>query len=277
MGGQPRRSVSRFAATSEEGVGVSVPANLITTSRAAPVPVAVDLGSGSVRVWAAHRGTLSGPSGDVSACTGSLVRRGRIVDAEGCRVLLSELLRRYPEPVPAGGVVVACRPVLAAPVDQQEMRRLLTAVFAPSRVLFIDTVRAAAIGVGAAAGTLVIADIGAHLSEVAVLEEGHVVAARRADIGTGDIGTQTGIDLLTGTVARQVADVRDDPAVLGVDRALTRRGLVLVGDGAAQPQLAMRLSAALRTRVHCAAAPRSAALNGAGLAAMAALRHPALA
>jgi rod shape-determining protein MreB len=265
---------------------VTVPANPVATARAAgssashapvvpPVAaVAVDLGSGSIGVWAAHRGTLSSPSGDAF---GSVVRRGRIVDAAGCLTLLSELLHRYAEPVQPGGVVVACRPVLATPADEQAVRHLLTAVFAPSRLLLIDTVRAAAIGAGAAAGTLVIADVGAQVTEVAVLEQGHTVAARRADIGTGDLDREGVLDLLAGTVARHIADLRDDPAVPGAARALTNRGLLLVGDGAVHPELPARLSTALHVRTHSAAAPRTAALNGAGLAAMAAGRHPAVA
>jgi rod shape-determining protein MreB len=82
--------------------------------------------------------------------------------------------------------MVACRPVLAAPVDQDAIRRVVTAVFAPSRVLLIDTVRAAAIGSGAATGVLLVVDFGSQLTEVAVLLDGRVAAARRADMGTND-------------------------------------------------------------------------------------------
>jgi rod shape-determining protein MreB len=236
--------------------------------------VAVDLGSGTVGVWVADRGTLTSSCGDPF---GSVVRRGRIVDAAGCRTLLSGLLCRYAEPVQPGGVVVACRPVLSAPADDEAVRRLMTAVFAPSRLLLIDTVRAAAIGAGAAAGTLVIADVGAQVTEVAVLEQGRTVAARRADIGTADLDRQGLFDLLAGTVARHVTDLGDDPVAPGAARALTNRGLLLVGDGAVHPELSARLSTALRVRTHSAASPRTAALNGAGLAAMAARRHPAVA
>jgi rod shape-determining protein MreB len=51
--------------------------------------------------------------------------------------------------------------------------------------------------------------------------------------------------------------------------------LLVVGDGALYPGLTAAVSGALRARVHLAAAPRTAALNGAGLAAMSLLRPPA--
>ncbi|WP_433359579.1 cell shape-determining protein MreB [Actinoplanes sp. CA-142083] len=234
----------------------------------APTALAVDLGSGAVGVWAARRGTVSGPCGEELASAGTLVRRGRVVDTEGCAEVLRRLVRRYPDPVPAGGVVAVCRPVLAGAPDQAAMRRVLDEVFQPSRVVFIDTVRAAAIGSGAAAGTLLVADLGAQLTELALLDRGRVVTARRADIGTRDLARGATVDLLAGTVARQFEDLRaPDSAV--------RRGMLLVGDGATHPELPAALSAALRVRVHRAASPHTAALNGAGLAAMSLLRHPA--
>ena len=88
--------------------------------------------------------------------------------------LLTRLLHTFPQALPVGPVVVACRPVLATPADQDAIRRVVTAAFAPSRVLLIDTVRAAAIGCGAGAGVLLIADVGAQLTEVAVLVDGRV-------------------------------------------------------------------------------------------------------
>ena len=130
--------------------------------------LAVDLGSRAVGVWATHRGTLTGPCGDADTAAGAPVRRGRVVDVDGCIALLTRMVSRYAEPVPAGGMVVACRPVGATEADQAATRLVLEAVFAPARLHFIDTVRAAAIGSGAAAGTLLVADVGAQLTEVAI-------------------------------------------------------------------------------------------------------------
>ncbi|GIF01143.1 rod shape-determining protein [Paractinoplanes rishiriensis] len=243
------------------------------TQAAAPTAVAVDLGSSAVGVWATHRGTVSGPSGDAYASAGTLVRRGRIVDIEGCAALLSQLIRRYREPVPEGGVVAACRPVSSSEADQTVIRRVLDAVFAPSRIVFIDTVRAAAIGSGAAAGSLLIADLGAQLTEIALLQDGHVFAARRAEIGTRDLVRGATVDLIVDVVARHIADMRGSTDPSTMNAAFTR-GMLLVGDGAVHPELPMALSTTLRLRVHRAASPRTAALNGAGLAAMSLLRHP---
>ncbi|WP_203789094.1 rod shape-determining protein [Paractinoplanes rishiriensis] len=238
-----------------------------------PAAVAVDLGSSTVGVWAAHRGTITGPCGDALASTSSLVRRGRVLDVEGCISLLSQLIRRYYEPVPAGAVVAACRPVLASEQDQAVLRHVLEAVFAPTRLVFIDTVRAAAIGCGAAAGTLLIADLGAQLTEVALLKHGRVVAARRAEIGTRDLARGGTVDLIAEVVARRVADLRGATAGKDLAPAISR-GMLLVGDGAVRPDLGVALSTALRLRVQRGASPRAAALNGAGLAAMSLLPHP---
>ncbi|MEV4639619.1 cell shape-determining protein MreB [Actinoplanes sp. NPDC049548] len=228
--------------------------------------VAVDLGSNAIGLWAARRGTVSGDCGD-----GSLVRRGRIVDPEGCEAQLMHLVRRYSEPVPAGGVVVACRPVLAETADQLVMRRVLETVFAPARLVLMDTVRAAAIGSGAAAGTLLVADVGAQLTETALLEHGRLSAGRRADIGTRDLTRGATVDLISDIVVRHIDELRAGPHARQVTAALAR-GILLVGDGASHDDLA----AALGVRVHRAASPRTAALNGAGLAAMSLARHPAL-
>lgn len=267
-------------------IGVTVSANVLSSDRPAeqraagmrrsvpPTAVAVDLGSSSIGVWAAHRGTISVPCGDAFASAGSLIRRGRIVDADGCVIMLSQLIRRFSEPVPSGGVVAVCRPVLADEHDQTVMRRVVEVVLAPSRLVLIDTVRAAAIGSGAAAGSLLVADVGAQLTEVALLDDGRVVAARRADIGTRDLARGATVDLVSDVVAHHLGGLRGTTAYRQLAPALTR-GLLLVGDGAVHPGLSAALSAALRLPVHRAASPRTAALNGAGLAAMSLLRHPA--
>ncbi|MFC7530980.1 rod shape-determining protein [Actinoplanes sp. GCM10030250] len=252
------------AAQAPTGAGVAA---------AVPAAVAVDLGSGCVQLWASQRGVVQAPTGDFFGSAGVLVRRGRITDAPGCLNLLSRLKERYPEPLTDVGVVVACRPVNATEADEYVLRRLVTAAFEPARVMLIDTVRAAAVGAGAAAGALIIADIGAQLTELAVLDRGIVVAARNLDIGTRDIARGAGIGLLVDVVVRNLTILREDPAVRQVAEAALARGMVLVGDGAAHPGLPSRLSVALRMPVHCAASPRTAAVNGAGLAAMAMSRH----
>lgn len=269
-----------------KAIGIAVPTDLTTfapltghhpagTARTVPpTAVSVDLGSSAIGVWARHQGTISAPCGDGLAPAGSLIRRGRVIDVAGCVTLLSQLVRRFSEPIPAGSVVAACRPVLAGEQEQAAIRRVVETVFAPTRLVLIDTVRAAAIGSGAAAGNLLITDVGAQLSEIALLRHGRVVAARRAGIGTRDLSRGATVDVISDIITRHIDDLRGTTATGDLTPALTR-GLLLVGDGAAHPDLSAALSAALRIPVHRAASPRTAALNGAGLAAVSLLRHPA--
>ena len=240
------------------------------------VALAVDLGSCVAGVWATHRGALTDFCGDAFTAAGPLVRRGRVVDVDGCIALLTRMVSRYAEPVPTGSTIVACRPVQATEADQAATRQVLEAVFSPARLHFIDTVRAAAIGSGAAAGTLLIADVGAQLTEVALLRQGRVIAARRSDVGTRDLGHGATVELISDNVRRHIGHLRGDPAAADLPTAMAR-GMLLVGDGAAHPELAPVLSRFLHVRVHRAASPRTAALHGAGLAAMSLARHPAAA
>lgn len=141
-------------------------------------------------------------------------------------------------------------------------------------MLFVDTVRAAAIGSGAAAGHLLVVDVGAELTEVALLENGHVVTARRAELGTRDLTRGATADLIGDNVVRHLDELRTGRHAADIATAM-RRGLLMVGDGALHPGLVATVSDTLRVPVHRAAGPRTAALHGAGLAAMSLLRHPA--
>jgi rod shape-determining protein MreB len=234
-----------------------------------PSALAVDLGSSTTAVWATDRGVVSAPSKG-----SALVRRGRIADPAGTVALLQQLIKQYAEPVPAVDLVVACRPVLSSDAEQALIRRVVDTAFTPRRTLLIETVRAAAIGSGADAGSLLVADIGAELTEVALLRQGRVTAARRTDIGTRDLRDGATVDLLTDVVARHLDDLRAACPAAELAEA-TARGLLLAGDGAGHPELPDALAESLRMRVHRAAEPHSVALHGAGRAATAAMRHPA--
>lgn len=235
-------------------------------------PIAVDLGSSLLRIWLGPGRTLSVPLGH--GLRSPVVRRGRIVDGPACVTELRRILRDHRASVPVGALVVACRPVLAAPAEQEATRRVLAAVLAPSRLLFLDSVRAGAIGAGAAAGTLLLADIGAQLTEVALLEDGRVVAARRAEVGTRDLNHATTAGMLADAAARLVRELRQDPALRPLVRTALARGVIVIGDGATRPDVTARMVATLGAAVHRAASPRTAALTGAGMAAISALRHP---
>ncbi|BBH70096.1 hypothetical protein ACTI_67810 [Actinoplanes sp. OR16] len=235
----------------------------------APSALAIDLGSSSAIVWADQRGIVGAPSS-------TLVRRGRITDVDGCAALLTELAHRFPQPLPAVDVVVACRPVLSTDDDQDVMRHVIDTAFAPRRTVFIESVRAAAIGSGAAAGSLLVADVGAELTELALLREGRVTVARRADIGTRDLAQGATAGLLADVVAHHLRGLRDVCPAEDLAEA-TARGLLLVGDGADHPELPGALADTLDLRIHRTPEPRAAAVNGAAQAARSLLRHPAFA
>jgi rod shape-determining protein MreB len=153
----------------------------------------------------------------------------------------------------------------------------MTAVFTPSRVFLVETVRAAAIGAGAAAGVLLVLDVGSQLTEVALLVDGRVAAARRADLGTDD-GSPGGVPRMIAAVAgRLIADIGSDARTRRLTAAALARGVTVVGDGATIPELIARLERNLRAPVRPVLSPRLVALSGAGRAAAAAGRHPATA
>jgi rod shape-determining protein MreB len=238
--------------------------------------VGIDLGSRYIKVWASGRQLFDVPAigGDL-ARPAPLLRRGRIIDPAGLAAFLTRLKRRYHRPVSAGAVVVACRPALATGDDEAVARKVLTEVFDPSRLLFIDTVRAAAIGAATRPGGLLIADVGAEVTEVAVLARGGVAGARRAEIGMNDLILPTETGPVVDAIVDLVRDLRRDPRSRRAAATAIGGGLVMVGGGAAQPQLAARTAAALELPVRPARDPRLAAVRGAGLAALSALRRAA--
>ena len=94
--------------------------------------VGIDLGSGSIKVWASGRPLVHVPTtGGSRTVPARLLRRGRITDPAGLRAVLTRLVSRYHRPLPAGPVVVAFRPVPACPADEAATRGLLADVLAP--------------------------------------------------------------------------------------------------------------------------------------------------
>jgi rod shape-determining protein MreB len=141
-------------------------------------------------------------------------------------------------------------------------------------VLTIDHVKAGAIGAKAdLIRPLLVIDIGAQLTEVAVLGYGSVIQACRVLLGTGDLGSGTkSADLVDAVVEMVTNLLRHDCAALVVD-ALDR-GPLLVGGGAVRPEITYQLAKQLGSPVQPAPAPWTAAVRGAGASALAAHRHP---
>ncbi|GAA2395413.1 rod shape-determining protein [Streptomyces glaucosporus] len=243
-----------------------------------PFPgLAVDLGSARTRVWLPGRGLIVDaptvvPPG--SGCTHP-VQRGSVVDAEGAARLLGRLPADHPALVGRRPVVVLTTPVLC---DAGHRAAALAALEAlrPRTVLTIDSVRAVALGTSAdLSEPLLIVDVGAHLTEVALLVGGAVSAAHRTPLGTLDLGEITTAAALAGSVAETVAGMLcGDLAPWTLDAL--ERGVLLSGGGALRPEIVHHLARRLRAPIQPAPAPHTAAVRGAAAALSAEEGHPAL-
>ncbi|MFG2044230.1 rod shape-determining protein [Dactylosporangium sp. NPDC048998] len=241
---------------------------------AGPTAIGLDIGSAYTRIWASGRPMVHARTGYGPAAYGP-IRHGRITDPATVHTMLTGLCAgdaRRPSP---GAIVVACRPAQTAAGDEQALRQTIEAALAPKRLLFIDTVRAAAIGSGAPAGPLLVVDVGVELVEAAVLARGVVVALRHeldADAATG----LNADDMVAAAVIDLLQRLRRLPLGRQAAAAAERRGLLLVGGGATRPRLAAQIAAAVDVPVCRPAAPHLVAARGAGLAALAALRRAAM-
>ena len=130
-------SVSTTVASGQRpcnGATPEPPVDLPASAETSPTATAVILGSGRTHVWMAGRGALSCPSGGTVGTSRAPVCRGRVADGSGCVGVLSQLISQYCDPIPAGPVVVVCRPVLATMTEQYALRQVAATVFAPSRL-----------------------------------------------------------------------------------------------------------------------------------------------
>jgi hypothetical protein len=122
--------------------------------------------------------------------------------------MLAQVVRCYVPPLQAGPVVAACISVPATAADLETFTDVLTAATKPRSITLIDSVRAAAIDAGALAGTTLVLDVGAQLTELAVLSEAGVVIARRAEVGTEDLGRPAGPDTIIAVAATILDDMQ---------------------------------------------------------------------
>ncbi|MFH8584341.1 rod shape-determining protein [Streptomyces celluloflavus] len=241
--------------------------------------IALDMGSARTRAWLPGRGMVCDvPTVTFPGAGAYPVRRGSVVDVAGSARMLERLLGRCLPYVARRPLVVLTTPVLTGDDQRAGALRALE-ILRPHRVLTIDSVRAAALGAGAdPAEPLLVADIGAQLTEVALLADGTVRHARRADRGTLDLDGALTTDAFVRTVVGMVLELlRADAAtrVRAVD-ALAR-GLLLTGGGAIRPELGYALARLLRAPVRPVPAPHTAAVRGAATALLSAGRHPAFA
>jgi rod shape-determining protein MreB len=161
-------------------------------------------------------------------------------------------------------------PVLCDDAHRENVRAVLAELGVASVVL-IDSVKAAAFGAGVdLTQPLLVVDLGAQLTEVALVVGGMVLEARRTALGLDDVRTMFPIvevageallELLRGDRGAQVVDALD-------------RGVLLTGGGALRPEITYKLGRRLGARVCPAPAPHTVAVRGAAAALQATNRHP---
>lgn len=228
--------------------------------------VAVDLGSARVKLWAPDR---RGPV-EVRTAEGDrtvLVRRGAIVDVAAIASLLDGLV---PVRAHRDSVVMVTTPVGSGDAHRRDLLEIL----GPRRLLTIDGVKAAALGARAdLTRALLVVDMGAQLTEVALIEAGQVSRGHRTALGLDDLGSGMSPADLVRAIATATIPMLDDDCGPQVVDALDR-GILLTGGGALRPELIYKLAQQLGAKVRPAPAPITAAVRGAVLALQATCRHP---
>ncbi|GAA1923867.1 rod shape-determining protein [Streptomyces durmitorensis] len=259
-----------------------------TPSRRLFAGIALDLGSARSRAWTSGRRMIL----DVPTVTfhggGAVypIRRGAIVDTPGTARMLDRLLGhrlpRFGRPL-----LILTAPVLGGVAYRAEAR-VAVEVLRPRAVLTVPTARAVASAADAdLARPLLVVDIGAHLTEVALLAEGAVVDARHTALGTSDLDRRTSpapplsspspdpspSGHITDCVAAMVTAMLEQDRSPRTREAL-RRGALLAGGGALIPDISCGLAAQLHAPVKPVPAPHTAAVRGAAKLLRAAHGHP---
>ncbi|MFJ9100112.1 rod shape-determining protein [Streptomyces sp. NPDC102405] len=236
--------------------------------------IALDLGSARTRAWmSGRRSILDVPT--VTAPGDSAthpIQRGTIVDTPGTARMLNRLLGhrlpRFGRPL-----LILATPVLGGLAYRAEVRTAVE-VLRPRTVLTIPTARAVAMAADAdLTHPLLVLDIGAHLTEVTLLADGAVTDARHTALGTGDLDGLTPPARIIDAVVAMVAAMLDQDRTSQTLDAL-RRGALLAGGGALQPDVTYALSRRLRAPVRSVPAPHTAAVRGAARLLRAAHAHP---
>ncbi|MET9394567.1 rod shape-determining protein [Streptomyces sp. NPDC006624] len=223
--------------------------------------VALELGSARTRAWVPGRGLITDvPTVTFGAGTTYPIQRGTIVDEAGCARMLQRLLgHRLPRRTRPH--IVLTTPVLDGPAYRSAARAAVE-VLRPRTVRTIPTARAVALAAGAGLSRpLLVVDVGAHLSEVVLLSGTGVVDARRAALGTGDLGAARPAGI-ADTVASMITEMLRQDRTSRTADAL-HRGVLLAGGGALRPGIVHDLSGLLGVPPRVVPAPHTAAVRGA--------------
>lgn len=235
----------------------------------------LDMGSARTRVWVASRGVvLDVPGINVpdARAVHDPAGRGAIEDVPETARRLGRLIAPH-VPRRARPLVVVTTRVMQGPV-YRERARAVAAVLRPRAVVSLSTARAAALAAHAdLARPLLVADVGAHSSEVVLLVDGAVVDARSTALGTGDpVGAGPSEELGDAVAAMVRAMLRHDRTAMTA--AALDRGVLLAGGGGLRPDLVPLLADGLRAPVTAVRPPHTAALRGAVRVLYAAQGHP---
>ncbi|MFI2779716.1 rod shape-determining protein MreC [Streptomyces sp. ALB3] len=226
--------------------------------------LAIDLGSSGARAWIPGQGLVAGPPAGWEGGARRPVRRGRIVDAESCAGLLSYLAETALGADRRDSVVALSHPVLAGREHHAQARELLAALDVSGAVILSSARAAAACAGRLDDGPVLVADLGAELTEVALLVGGTVVDARQADTGLSDLEPPSTPVGLARTVVDMITSMwREDQH--GAVRGALRRGLVLTGGGALRAEVTDRIAGRLGAPVHIVRDPATAVVRGAAL------------
>ncbi|QJS08296.1 hypothetical protein HKX69_01080 [Streptomyces argyrophyllae] len=236
--------------------------------------VALDMGSVRTRAWIAGKGVVVDVPSVTFPGSGAVhpIQRGTIIDTAECARMLHRLLA-HRLPRGARPMVVVTAPVLDG-VAYRAQARSAVDVLRPLSVLTVPGARAVAVAAGAdTSRPLLVADIGAHLTEVVLLADGDITDARRTALGTGDLEDTTTPGEIAGAVASMLtAMLRQDRTSLAADAA--HRGVLLAGGGALRPEITRRLTERCHLPLHVVPAPHTAAVRGAAKLLQAAHTHP---
>lgn len=191
------------------------------------------------------------------------VRGGVVRDPVGCVHTVRLLLRKAGLSSTDGRDVAVSLPATATVRDAS----VLTAVVASAtggRVVPVESTLAASIGTGieiASDTPHIVCDVGAGVTELAVIANGHLVSGSALRMGIRDYDDEP--ERAARRVVQLLRRVLDDlPESVAADAVAGE--LLLVGGGAYVPELVALLSAAFRMPIHIPDDPRQVVASGLG-------------
>lgn len=224
--------------------------------------------------WSWHAGQRFAPDAPLRLLWP--LHAGMVINGPACRRLIHLLLQRACPRSARRGTVLLGVPVAASEAERDDAVAAVTEATG-GEVVAVEEPLAAAIGTGLDVSTTsarLVVDIGAGVTEVAVVQGGRVPVARslRGSLArTSDVTAMSGgepapplpppsgdalnrlaaaiEEMLDSLTSRQRADVTD-------------RGLLLSGGGVLVPGLPAQLSATARLTVTTASLPAHATING---------------